>query len=104
MAECLLDVMQVLEGALALPGVQTPVNAEQALRLSRKGCLPSLHERAHVYLQLADVCTKLGKSQDCPEARKVNRSCSCSPLQGLCKQSCKLMNQPFATYNCMDNA
>lgn len=62
---------QVLEAALALPGVRSTPNAEQAARLAKKGCLPTLHERADIYLLLIDVVGKLNKGQDSVEAKKV---------------------------------
>lgn len=61
----------MLEAALALPGVRGTLNAEQAARLAKKGCLPSLHERASIYLLLVEVIGKLTRSPDSAEAKKV---------------------------------
>ena len=70
------DARKVLESAMNLPGVKTPLKADQKARLlagGRKGGFaePSLHERASIYLMLADVLNKLSKGQDAPEAKKV---------------------------------
>ncbi|KAF8072682.1 TTC21B [Scenedesmus sp. PABB004] len=62
---------QVLEGAMALPGVCSAASPEQAARLARRGCLPSLHERATVFLLLAEVVGRLSPGgREAPEARK----------------------------------
>lgn len=64
-------VLQVLETAMSLPGVRSPASAEQAARLAKRGCLPSVHERARIFLLLAEVITSIGKPQAAAEVRKV---------------------------------
>lgn len=66
----------MLEAALSLPGVQSAPTPEQTARLARRGCLPSLHERASIYLLLADVIMRLAKGGEAPEARKVRTQCA----------------------------
>lgn len=84
----------MLEAALAAPGVRAPLSPEQRDRLARRGLEPSLHERASVFLLLADVlqrlweqarpeaaagqgqgpgqaARRLGEEAECTEARKV---------------------------------
>ncbi|GBF90474.1 hypothetical protein Rsub_03470 [Raphidocelis subcapitata] len=53
------EARKVLETALAAPGVRAPLSAEQRERLSRRGLEPSLHERASVFLLLAEVLQRL---------------------------------------------
>lgn len=62
---------QVLETAMSLPGVRSPASSEQAARLAKRGCLASVHERARIYLLLAEVTTSIGKPQAATEVRKV---------------------------------
>lgn len=57
---------------MALPGVRTAPTPEQASRLARKGCLPSVHERATIFLLLVEVTGKINKGQETPEAKKVS--------------------------------
>jgi tetratricopeptide repeat protein 21B len=57
---------------MALPGVRTAATAEQAARLAKRGCLPSVHERASIYLLLVEIFGKLNKGQESPEAKKVS--------------------------------
>jgi tetratricopeptide repeat protein 21B len=64
---------------MALPGVRTAATAEQAARLAKRDCLPSVHERASIYLLLVEVIGKLNKGQETPEAKKVRPyQCQCS--------------------------
>lgn len=62
---------QALEAAMALPGVRTALTPQQRQRLGRRVVEPSLHERATVYLLLAEVLSRLSKMPDAPEAKKV---------------------------------
>ena len=62
---------QVLETAMSLPGVRSPASPEQAARLAKRGCLASVHERARIYLLLAEVITRIGKPQAATDVRKV---------------------------------
>ncbi|GIL85609.1 hypothetical protein Vretimale_13293 [Volvox reticuliferus] len=64
------DAKRVLESAMNLPGVRTPLTAQQRARLGRKVVEPTLHERATIYLLLADVLTRISKMPDAPEAKK----------------------------------
>lgn len=66
-----LFAAQVLESAMSLPGVRSPATPEQAARLARRGCLPSVHERASIFLLLAEAITQLGKGPAAAEAKKV---------------------------------
>ena len=64
--------MKVLETAINLPGVRTALKPEQRDRLgARRIQEPSMHERATIYLLLADVLGRLSKLPDAPEAKKV---------------------------------
>lgn len=56
---------------MALPGVRTAATPEQAAWLAKRGCLPSVHERASIYLLLVEIIGKLNKGQETPEAKKV---------------------------------
>lgn len=77
---CAAWLQQVLETALALPGVRSALNGEQATRLAKKGCLPSLHERAGIYLLLIEVIGKLTKGQHSDQAKKVVPCCYCCAI------------------------
>jgi tetratricopeptide repeat protein 21B len=74
-------VLQVLETAMSLPGVRSPASAEQAARLAKRGCLPSVHERARIFLLLAEVITSIGKPQAAAEVRKVRAGLHCRTRQ-----------------------
>jgi tetratricopeptide repeat protein 21B len=63
---------------MALPGVRTAATPEQAARLAKRGCLPSVHERASIYLLLLEIIGKLNKGQETPDAKKV----SCHQCRG----------------------
>jgi hypothetical protein len=89
------EARKVLEAALAAPGVRTPLSPAQRERLARGGLAPSDHERASVFLLLAEVHSKLwdarhpaapapaagagagaaaaqqAAAQGCPQAQKV---------------------------------
>ena len=64
-----------------LPGVRTALRPEQQQAAARQGSggggggrrvhAPTLHERATIYLLLADVLGRLSKLPDAPEAKKV---------------------------------
>lgn len=54
-----------------LPGVRTALTPQQRARLNRKVVEPTLHERATIYLLLADVLARMSKIPDAPEAKKV---------------------------------
>lgn len=56
---------------MSLPGVRSAASAEQAARLAKRGCLPSVHERARIFLLLADVIKQEGKPQAAVEVKKV---------------------------------
>ena len=64
------DALQVLETAMNLPGVRTAMSPQQRARFTRKVVEPSLHERATIYLMLADLLAKMSKMPDAPEAKK----------------------------------
>ncbi|PNW81978.1 hypothetical protein CHLRE_06g268800v5 [Chlamydomonas reinhardtii] len=64
------DAKRVLESAMNLPGVRTALTVQQRARLGRKVVEPTLHERATVYLLLADVLARQSKIPDAPEAKK----------------------------------
>ncbi|EFJ52945.1 hypothetical protein VOLCADRAFT_78980 [Volvox carteri f. nagariensis] len=64
------DAKRVLESAMNLPGVRTPLSAQQRARMGRKVVEPTLHERATIYLLLADVLARISKIPDAPEAKK----------------------------------
>jgi hypothetical protein len=64
--------LQVLESAMSLPGVRSWAAPEQAARLAKRGCLPSLHERASIFLLLADVITQQGRPGAAAEATQVH--------------------------------
>lgn len=65
---------QVLETAMNLPGVRTPMTPQQRARLVRRVTEPTLYERATVYLLLAECLGRLSKLPDAPEAKKVRDS------------------------------
>jgi len=64
------EARKVLETAMNLPGVRTPLRSEQRQRLTRRVFEPTLHERATIYLLLAEVLGRLSKLPDAPEAKK----------------------------------
>lgn len=79
------DARKVLESAMNLPGVRTVLTAQQRARLGRRVTDPTTHERATIYLLLAEVLSRLSKIPDAPEAKKVGgrvvwcawRLCAC---------------------------
>ena len=68
------DARKVLETAMQLPGVRSALKPEQRAavqaRAGRRVVEPTLHERATIYLLLADVSGRLSKLPDAPEAKK----------------------------------
>ncbi|KAL6760145.1 intraflagellar transport protein [Haematococcus lacustris] len=64
------EARKVLEAAMNLPGVRSPLTAQQRARLTRRVAEPSLHERASVYLLLAEVLARSSKLPEAPEAKK----------------------------------
>lgn len=64
------EAKRVLEAAMNLPGVRTALTPQQRARLNRKVVEPTLHERATIYLLLADVLARMSKIPDAPEAKK----------------------------------
>ncbi|KXZ45770.1 hypothetical protein GPECTOR_50g563 [Gonium pectorale] len=64
------EAKRVLESAMNLPGVRTALSSQQRARLGRKVVEPTLHERATIYLLLADVLARISKIPDAPEAKK----------------------------------
>lgn len=68
------DARKVLETAMQLPGVRSALKPEQRAavqaRAGRRVVEPTLHERATIYLLLADVLGRLSKLPDAPEAKK----------------------------------
>ncbi|GLC77752.1 hypothetical protein PLESTB_000959000 [Pleodorina starrii] len=64
------EAKRVLESAMNLPGVRTPLTTQQRGRLGRKVVEPTLHERATIFLLLAEVLAKISKIPDAPEAKK----------------------------------
>ena len=63
--------IQVLELAMNLPGVRSPLTPQQRARMTRRVIEPQLHERATIYLLLAHVLSRLSTLLDAPEAKKV---------------------------------
>jgi len=63
--------MQVLELAMSLPGVRQPLTTQQRARMTRRVIEPQLHERATIFLLLAQCLSRLSKLPDAPEAKKV---------------------------------
>jgi hypothetical protein len=57
---------------MSLPGVRSTASPEQAARLDKRGCLPSIHERARIFLLLAEVINRIGKPQAAADMRKVS--------------------------------
>lgn len=57
---------------MSLPGVRSTASPEQAARLAKRGCLPSIHERARIFLLLAEVINRIGKPQAAADVRKVS--------------------------------
>jgi hypothetical protein len=55
-----------------LPGVRTALDPKQRQRLTRRVVEPSTHERASIYLLLAEVLSRISKLPDAPEAKKVS--------------------------------
>ncbi|KAG1671374.1 hypothetical protein FOA52_002984 [Chlamydomonas sp. UWO 241] len=64
------DARKVLESAINLTGVRTALKPEQRARLGPRVATPTMHERATIYLLLADVLGRLSKLTDAPEAKK----------------------------------
>ncbi len=62
---------QVLETAMALPGVRTALTPQQRARQIRRTAEPTMHERASLFLLMAEVLSRLSKLPDAPEAKKV---------------------------------
>jgi tetratricopeptide repeat protein 21B len=75
---------------MSAPGIRTPLTPDQRARLSRRSLEPSTHERASVYLLLAEAHARLWaagagqrgqhqhqhqhqqqQQQECPKARRV---------------------------------
>lgn len=70
---------------MSLPGVRSAASPEQAARLAKRGCLPSVHERARIFLLLAEVITRIGKPQAAADVRKVKPTVGLvKPTEGLC--------------------
>lgn len=65
---------------MSMPGVRTALTPAQRERLGRKGLEPTLHERATIYLLLAEVLTKTSKMADAPEAKKVTMTTAKLPV------------------------
>lgn len=61
---------------MSLPGVRSAASPEQAARLAKRGCLPSVHERARIFLLLAEVITRISKPQAAADVRKVRPDAS----------------------------
>lgn len=59
---------------MSLPGVRSCAAPEQAARLAKRGCLPSLHERASIFLLLAEAITQQGLPGAAADARKVSHA------------------------------
>lgn len=82
------DARKVLDTAMAAPGIRAPLSAEQRERLSKKGLEPSTHERAGVYLLLAEVHQKLWaqkqqrQQQDAAAAASPGLQLSGAPQSG----------------------
>jgi len=62
---------------MGLPGVRSTASPEQTSRLAKRGCLPSVHERARIFLLLADVITHLDKPTATADVKKVGLLRSC---------------------------
>lgn len=64
--------MQLLDSAMNLPGVRTgKVSSAHRPKPGRPLVLPTVSERATIYLLLAEVQAKLAKSPSAPEVTKV---------------------------------
>ena len=61
------EARKVLDTAMAAPGIRAPLSQEQRDRLSKKGLEPSAHERASVFLLLAEVHQKLWTQKRQPQ-------------------------------------
>ncbi len=81
-----------------LPGVRTALTPQQRSRLNRKVVEPTLHERATIYLLLADVLARMSKIPDAPEAKKVGtRTERVSQLLEWCREhTVVLARAPFS--------
>ncbi|MEW5298948.1 MAG: hypothetical protein WDW36_002017 [Sanguina aurantia] len=66
------ECRRVLDAAMSLPGVRKPLTPQQRARMGPRSRIlePSLHERATVYLLLAEVISRLAKVPNAPEATK----------------------------------
>jgi len=62
---------KILEGALTLPGVRGDLAPEQRARLAAKGAEPTLHQRATIFLLLAEVTASAGSASDVEDAKRV---------------------------------
>lgn len=62
---------------MGLPGVRSAASPEQTSRLAKRGCLPSVHERARIFLLLADVITRLDKPTAAADVKKVGLLPTC---------------------------
>jgi tetratricopeptide repeat protein 21B len=63
---------------MALPGVRTPLTPAQRQRLAAKGAEPSLHDRASLYVLMAEALLRGGTAADVSQAREV-RECAAAP-------------------------
>lgn len=59
---------------MSLPGVRTALTPQQRARLTRRVVEPTLHDRASLFLLMAEVLSRLSKLPDAPEAKKVGKS------------------------------
>ena len=69
--QVLTPTPQVLELAMGLPGVRSSLSTQQSARMTRRVIEPQLHERATIYLLLAQCLSRLSSKPDVPEAKKV---------------------------------
>ncbi|KAF6259487.1 intraflagellar transport protein [Scenedesmus sp. NREL 46B-D3] len=98
------EAKQVLEAAMALPGVRTAATSEQAARLAKRGCLPSVHERCSIYLLLVDTIGKLNKGQqETPEAKNYLAD-AVREFKGTCEEVRVMVADCEAAIACGDVA
>lgn len=65
------EARKLLETAMTLPGVRTGNAAVARSRGQRPLALPTLSERATIYLLLAEAQSKVAKSPNAPEVTKI---------------------------------
>lgn len=97
---------------MSLPGVRVQLKQEQRARMTRRVIEPQQHERASIFLLLAQVLSRLSKLPDAPEAKKVGvpralvcaggGRCGGAAVQVLL--ACRLQEQPVEVHCCCGGA